>query len=272
MKTIQYALAEQELCISDVTVISGVRPKGRCVDHRNKGRSTYGILYIWSGEACFLANGERKITAEDGDLLLIPKGYKYQMQYTAEVTTFVLVNLDLFAKDSSGMPIAQDISLLAKDDDSRQLARIMTNFELCSGSNSLAAVFRRKELVYRLLGKVFKNDLHLTDISEKNASIFAGVLLLQQTYLENLPVAKFAEASNMSINSFRTMFTKQYGLSPIQYRNRLRINRAMELLNEGSCTVAEAAYASGFENVGYFCRYYKKVTGQTPSEAKLKDA
>lgn len=271
MKTIQYALAEQELCISDVTVISGVRPKGRSVDHRNKGRSTHGILYIWSGKACFWANGERKITAGDGDLMYIPKGCRYQMQYTAEATTFVLVNLELFAKDGSGMCLAQDISVLAKDDDARKLARIMTNFELCSASNSLAAVFRRKELAYRLLGKVFKNDLLLTDVPEKRTSIFAGVLLLQQTYLENLPVSKFAEASNMSISSFRAMFTKQYGFSPIQYRNRLRINRAVELLNEGSCTVAEAAYASGFENVGYFCRYYKKVTGETPSETKHRD-
>ena len=30
--------------------------------------------------------------------------------------------------------------------------------------------------------------------------------------------------------------------------------------------VAEAAYACGFENIGYFCRYYKKITGEMPSE------
>ena len=39
-------------------------------------------------------------------------------------------------------------------------------------------------------------------------------------------------------------------------------------MKENDCTTAEAAYACGFENVGYFCRAYKKEIGQTPSQPK----
>ena len=105
---------------------------------------------------------------------------------------------------------------------------------------------------------------------KKDRQIFAGASMLQSTYLENIPITQFARASNMSISSFRDTFTKKYGISPIQYRNRLRIERAAAILKEGSCTVAEAAYASGFENIGYFCRYYKKITGETPSQTRSR--
>lgn len=105
---------------------------------------------------------------------------------------------------------------------------------------------------------------------QKHQQIFAGVLLLEQSYLENLPVSKFAEASGISISLFRTLFSKQFGMSPVQYRNRLRIDRAAVILSEGSCTVSEAAYACGFENIGYFCRCYNKFMGETPMETKLR--
>ena len=79
---------------------------------------------------------------------------------------------------------------------------------------------------------------------------------------------QYAEASHVSVNTFRNLFQKQFGMSPLKYRNYLRIERAKELLCEGSFTVAEVAYASGFENIGYFCRYYRQITGESPSETK----
>jgi transcriptional regulator GlxA family with amidase domain len=50
----------------------------------------------------------------------------------------------------------------------------------------------------------------------------------------------------------------------------LRIERARELLSDGSLTVAEVAYASGFENIGYFCRYYRRITGEAPGDTKKR--
>ena len=100
--------------------------------------------------------------------------------------------------------------------------------------------------------------------------ILPGALMLQQTYLENFPISKYAEACNISLTSFRSLFTQKYGMSPLQYRNHLRISRAVAMLQEGSCTVAEAAYASGFDNIGYFCRYYKKITGETPKTTQTR--
>ena len=95
-----------------------------------------------------------------------------------------------------------------------------------------------------------------------------GVLLLKQTYIEDLPIEFFAKQSNISTSLFRQLFKKQYNMSPLQYRNRLRINRAKQLLECNHCTVAEVAYATGFENVAYFCRLYKRITGVTPTETK----
>lgn len=262
----------EDICISEVEVMSGVRPSGRSANYLNGGRRCHGLVYIWDGEACFTHSDGQTTIVKNGELLFIPKGHRYKMQYTAPNTTFVLVNMEMFDKNGEDIYLAKKLAVLAKDDASNRIAGIMAKLELCGASQNIAAFFRRKELVYKLLGKVYESGIVPSSEQQGYLRIFAGVRLLEQSYLENLPVSEFAEACNISISSFRSLFGKQYGMSPVQYRNRLRIDRAVTILSEGSCTVAEAAYACGFENIGYFCRYYKKITGETPLETKIRNS
>ena len=85
----------EDIYISDATVLSGIRPAGRSTN-RLSGRTDNGLLYIWRGEALFSEHLGNSLTAQSGDLVYIPKGCRYKMQYTAPDTTFVLINLEMF--------------------------------------------------------------------------------------------------------------------------------------------------------------------------------
>lgn len=260
-----------DLHISDISVISGVRSCERTVDNNCGGRSNNGVLYVWNGEATFYMDHGKTVVVRDGEVAFLPKKKKYRVEYTAERTTFVVVNFDLLDKSNRDVSLFEDITVLAKDDMTHRIAKIMMNFELCSVPKTVDATLRKKELMYRLLGSIFASKSYLLTRNETNSQIADGVRLLEQTYLENLPVAQYAEASHVSISTFRSLFQKQFGTSPLKYRNHLRIERAKELLREGGFTVAEVAYASGFENIGYFCRYYRQITGEAPSETKKRN-
>ena len=258
--------------VRDIVVMSGVRPAGRNTDFSHTGRPHHGFLYIWSGEARFFEKGKRAVAAKEGELLYLPKGQKYKMQYTEPNTTFVLVNLEMIGEDGEDLFLFDRITVAGRDDRGKRIAGVMTKFEMSSVSQSPAAVLRRKELAYRLLSMVYEEGSPLFTEQQRYPQIFEGALLLKQSYLENIPITALAAACNVSVSSFRSLFHKQYGMSPVQYRNRLRIIRARELLGEGSCTVAEACFASGFENIGYFCRCYKKITGEAPGQTKKQNS
>ena len=263
----QFNQQAEEVLVRDIVVVSGIRPRGRMFDKMKNGRKSHGLLYVWEGEATYRLNDGRTLRATSGQLLYLPKQMGYSLQYTAENTTFVVVNFDLAEGGLNPFP-TNDITLLAEDDSTHTIANIMAKFEMCSAAQNSAGQFRRKELFYRLLS-LLSNSFDIEDAA--CPQILQGVLLLKQTYLENLPIEIFAKKSNISVSSFRQLFHKQYGMSPLQYRNRLRIRRAKQLLEDETCTVAEVAYASGFENIGYFCRCYKKITGKTPKQTKQND-
>jgi len=257
-----------DVCFCNVRVLSGTRAAKRRVDHL-KGRPKNGLLFLRFGEASFCDTLGYSTTVREGELLFIPRGMKYYMEYEAPENSFVLINFDTIKENGDPTIIFDGFRLVARDDESKRIEKIMTSFELCEKSRDTSSYMRKKELLYRLFGLISRSSSFVSS-DDDFARILEGVRMLEETYLENLPISTFAAASHFSVNSFRRHFLKCFGISPVKYRNDLRIKRAQELLTDGGFTVSEAAYASGFDNVGYFCRYYLKTYGETPSDTKKR--
>ena len=258
----------ENICFLGVRVISGVRNAGRAVNCL-KGRPENGVFFLRFGEAIFREESGRLTTVFPGELLFIPRGAKYSMEYIAPETHFILVNFNTMTECGEPIIIFDGIRVLATDDELGRIEKIMTSLEMCGKSRNISAYMRKKELLYRLFGHISKSA-PIAESDSTSARIFEGVRLLEETYLENLPITVFADACHFSVNSFRRHFSECFGISPVKYRNNMRIRRARELLAEGGFTVSETAYACGFDNVGYFCRCYLKTTGETPSETRRK--
>ena len=65
-------------------------------------------------------------------------------------------------------------------------------------------------------------------------------------------------------------FKKNTGISIHEYVNKIRIQKAEDLLAMGDCTVSEAALRCGFEDIFYFSRVFKKMKGYPPSSPKVR--
>jgi len=72
----------------------------------------------------------------------------------------------------------------------------------------------------------------------------------------------------MSVTHFRREWKKHYNITPLAYRNSIRLSFARELILSGYYTVSEIAEKCGFDDVGYFIRFFKKHTGITPFKYK----
>jgi len=62
------------------------------------------------------------------------------------------------------------------------------------------------------------------------------------------------------------VFKSRYGISPLKYVNELRMTRIKGLLRDTSLPVSEIAALSGFENLGYFSRFFKRSAGMSPRD------
>ena len=62
------------------------------------------------------------------------------------------------------------------------------------------------------------------------------------------------------------------GLSAAGYIRTMRLQRAADLLAQGGGTVAEVAYAVGFQKVPHFSKLFRQVFGVNPSNYPEKEA
>lgn len=82
---------------------------------------------------------------------------------------------------------------------------------------------------------------------------------------EPLPVCDLARVTGYSRARLFQLFKENTGLSPNDYLQRLRVNKARALLREGRRTITEIAFATGFSSSQYFSKVFRKYVGTTPT-------
>lgn len=89
--------------------------------------------------------------------------------------------------------------------------------------------------------------------------------LLRENYSTAYSVDELATRCGLSASHFRLVFKEVTGMTATAYQQHVRITKAIELLSSGECNVSEASRRTGFRDVYYFSRLFKKVTGTPPS-------
>lgn len=98
--------------------------------------------------------------------------------------------------------------------------------------------------------------------------IVKALQYIQSYYPDSLTLPQIAQIAGLSPNYFSSLFKKEMGSSFLEYLNRYRIEKSMELLLNTSLKTYEIAWKCGFSDEGYFGKTFKKYTGMTPNEYK----
>ncbi len=125
-----------------------------------------------------------------------------------------------------------------------------------------------KPLVYmlRLL------QIYIGDISEISVNtLFDSILaFVQRNYMQQITIKIIADACHCSQSTVEHIFKKHSGKSVNKFINELRINQAKKLLKTTDIPIADVSLICGFQNINYFPTIFKKHTGYTPSEYRIK--
>jgi len=89
--------------------------------------------------------------------------------------------------------------------------------------------------------------------------------LLAATWNENYPAGYIAREVGVGVGQLSRLFRRAMGCSIPQYRNRIRIERAAELLRTTDKSVTTVALDCGFTNLTHFHRVFSRTHGRSPT-------
>ncbi len=224
------------------------------------------FMYVLNGKTgfCFNGNDGKKVTvkAEKGDIVYLPNDFAYKSYWEdPELIDHIYIEFNLF-DGSEPIMLSDSIFLIATD----KFGTILPLFNALSNeftSNTLGCKIKCRSIFFEILHTLLIACLDAKCQSEKS-SVLSGVLYIDNHYTDDISVDELAKMCNMCPSGFRKKFFDAKGMTPVEYKNYLRIKRAAELLRDGGYTVSEAAGRVNIPDIFYFTKLFKRYFSITP--------
>lgn len=242
------------------------------------------FLYIVSGEAS-IECGSSMITAKAGDLVVVNSNeLHYGISQSSHLFYYALIaDISLLHSQSIDAaetkfitPITQNRLLLRNhiSGDSKAAACMLTIIQELENREFGYELAIKSEL-YRLLTLLLRSHvatvLTQDEYAErmKNVERFAPVFqYIEERYKDELSVDLLAQMASLSRFHFSRLFKELSGRTVIEYITATRLDKADYLLRHSPLTVSEVAAATGFNDIYYFSRTFKKHKRVAPSSLR----
>ncbi len=223
------------------------------------------LMYVYEGKVKAYYNLS-EYTLSAGDLIIIFPNIIHSFEIIEDSahllaifdkTIFPSFLQTFTAKCVSGAPIVSLSNL--PPDTSFCLEQIVNNKELQQKSNITEGYLM--VVLERML-----SNLTLSDLSEeKNTEwIHLSLKYLNDNYTQNITLENMAKDLMVSKYHLSRKFNARIGFSIFEYINRLRVQKAISLIESSDMLIIDIAYECGFDSLSTFFRVFKKITDKSP--------
>ncbi|WP_217642401.1 helix-turn-helix domain-containing protein [Bacillus sp. OK048] len=135
-------------------------------------------------------------------------------------------------------------------------------------------------LLERLKNKLdqeqYKNNQYVNvtkflERTNRNEDVLKAQIYVQTHLGEKISLTEIAAHLHLNSSYFSRMYKKETGEGFVEYVTRVKMERAIELLDHTNKSVEQIAYELGFESKSYFLKTFKRFYGLSPKSYKDKD-
>ena len=232
------------------------------------------LIWVRKGSSVLTVNNQT-FSLKEGDLLLCQSGsIHYSEKQAKNVLEFILFNPSLI--QSKRVPLSLSTQhfkakKLAKYGMDKSIEKIFTDIsnELTLHEPFYQNVVQNtlKTFLYRLQRYFPVTSTDDTATSQKSSPFISEALnYMEANISEELSLEQIAKVLNIDSGYFSRIFKKYTGLNFVQYRNSLRLDNAIKLLQETDKSISDIAFDCGFQNIRTFNRVFIQYTSKSPME------
>ena len=101
---------------------------------------------------------------------------------------------------------------------------------------------------------------------ESREPVEPALRYVSENYTRDIRMKELADSCAMSESYFRKVFVRLMGMPPLEYVNRYRINRSINLLRATNETILSIAGRTGFSSIATYNRCFQRYVGTSPAE------
>lgn len=250
------------------TTAIGYYPNAHYHDRKRKeGSNEYILLYCIEGKGSVEIFG-KTFHLKPNSFLIIPPNvehhYRSSINYpwTIYWCHFLGEKGKLLYKHyqcKSSYPV---ISIPRTEPRLKGLLKVMNILE--SGFDVYGIEFANLSLFNIIMEMIYYNDIN-TKVVETDI-ISNTINFLNANLHKNIKIDFLANRCNLSISRYSEIFKKKTGYSPIQFFNKLKIEKSCQYLYFTDLRIKEICNKIGYDDPYYYSRAFKKLMGMSPSQ------
>lgn len=231
-------------------------------NYETNGRTKHLMFYQVKNNRSYDLGETHICTLQPGNLLFLPHGVKYRssVENRDYASDGIGISFYLSTPEGEMIDFCEEIKLVHDP-----FSQYYKRFEkiLFSVMNPAENILRLKSELFSLFHEIFTVPERRENFQENYEDIIPAIRILENNPEKNLSVKDLASLCLMSESSFLRKF-KQFsgGISPIRYRNHIRLMLAEELAHS-PLTLNQIAEQLGFYDGAHLCKTYKQEKGIT---------
>jgi AraC-like DNA-binding protein len=245
------------------------------------------ILFMQSGEACWDLPDEHFSMATGSQAVIFPAGRRHRISngvYTPCRLLWLVFQPEDIACGSARLFLSSEIKALFEMANGQErpidlpegprrvlgeLCARLTDERLMIGSTPMMAEVRSK--VYSSITSLWEVCVNGGNSGTQSRLVRQAAALLREGTEDDIgdkdeSIEDVARQLGYGKSRLYSLFTREVGMAPNDYRQRIRIKRCCERLTKSSDSVTVIGIDSGFHSSQYFSRVFKKYVGVTPSD------
>ena len=225
------------------------------------------IIFIEKGHGVVEFRGDRR-KVEAGSMIVLPPKcwHRYKPDPKTGWTTYWIgfsgdladrmIGVAGFSSDGDVRSFKNNIPII------QLFAATVTDLLANDNHSPFSAAASIPMLVAALL-EAPKNDQTADDTS--SSAILKAQMYITEHLSETIDFEALAQKVGLTYRSFRYLFVRESGQSPLQYQLERRLARAKNLLASSDMPVKDIAETLGFNSTWYFAHFFQKHAKTSPA-------
>lgn len=226
-----------------------------------QSRSWTGFIFVTDGDGVFIdSSGEYEIKKHS--VLMLKTKSKYIFKGGKNGIKYITTAFDLYPENGFeilGLPTFLNAEkhpyILKHAEDMLKIWETRSSFY----------VMEARLLAERILIEIIRIFDNPSSGFELGGRLSPALNYINQNYDKNITNERLAELCDLSTTHFRRLFKEQTGISPMQFRENIRLHWAIKLLESQMFTISEVAEQLGYSDIYHFSKVIKRHTGNPPS-------
>lgn len=233
--------------------------------------------YVKKG-TCMIHLDKETINFQEGEIMIICSNVEHTFEAGSKGTTLMQLEFlpEIFTSIDSTMKLSSiglgqaSVNLFSEQN---HLIKIVNNVLIMRVIQRILDELSSKKTYFQHLVVMYYAELLIliTRYMDENIlpvcnnyAMKRAITFVRSHYKEDISVSIVAEEAGIGERHLRNLFVKYLNLSPLEYLNQIRINKAVELLRNTEKSVKEVCFECGFKSPQYFSRIFKLQMNVSP--------